>query len=166
MAIMRGQDGALKLNSADTTPQAATYTDMSGQQTVGQLSNWTLTVTNNTQETTEFGDDWQEFARTTLSFSARASGYFEPDDATMGQDELMEALITDFTGDRAGSGDQEGILQAQFFVDDASATNLKGGFFGNVLVESADISAAVGDLIRVDYSLRGAGQLKYSSVLT
>lgn len=167
MALFRGQDGAFVVVAPETTdPQSPTYS-VTNAVTVGQLTTWELVTNNDMQDVTGFGDDWGEHVNTIRRWTARASGFFDPA-ATVNHDEIMDALMpASFGGSLAGtSGDQDAQLQAHFRMANDDASGSRRVFYGNVLVQSATIRGAVGDVFRMDWSLQGSGRLNYTATGT
>ena len=163
MALIRSQDGNVKVNAPDATPQAISWNG-TNQQTVGQVSSWEVTLNNDNQEVTSFTDDFAEYINTTKRWTASVTAFFDPNTAAIGQDEIMECLLPgSFPGTLVGTGDQEAQLLFFFYVDDGQAAGSKDVLYGNALVLSAGIRHTVGDVSRMDVSLQGCGQLVYTT---
>ena len=163
MALIRSQDGNVKVNTPSTTPQSTAY-NVTNAEAVGQVSSWELTLNNDNQEITSFTDDFAEFVNTTKRWTGTIAAFFDPNTTAVGHDEIMECMLPgSFSGSLAGTGDLEGQLLFNFYVDDTQASASKDVFWGNALVLNAAVRHVVGDVSRLDVSLQGSGLLSYTT---
>lgn len=126
MAVIKGNAGALKLST----------------NTVAEMRDWSLEVSQEFVDTTAFGDTMREQTATFASWSATANGSYDITD-TNGQLALQTAWL-------AGS-----TVAPRFFVDGTHY------YSGNAYV-NANISAAVDGVVNVSYTFTSAGALSYS----
>ena len=165
MAIFKGRNGKLKVVAPDPTPQVGGYSATS-QEDIGQIASWRLQAGPDTEEVTEFSDEWAEFCATVKRWSGSAEGYFSPaDGAAPNHTEIMGMLITGMTSSLEGSGDQEGQLTGQFFIDDNAGGGAKLCLFGNI-IPSFEITGSVQGIFLVSFTFQGSGALTYTAVGT
>jgi predicted secreted protein len=126
MAVIKGNAGALKLTT----------------NTVAELKDWSLEVSQDYVDTTAFGDTFREQTPTFASWSASASGSWDITD-TNGQAALQTAWL-------AGS-----TVTPRFYVDSTH-------YYSGLAYVSANISAAVDNVVTISYSFTSAGALTYT----
>ena len=126
MAVIKGNAGALKLAT----------------NTVAEMRDWTLEVSQEFVETTAFGDLMREQTATFASWSATASGSYDISD-TNGQLALQTAWL-------AGS-----TTTPRFYVDNSH-------YYSGLAYVNASISAAVDGVVTISYSFTSAGTLSYT----
>lgn len=125
MAVLKGNAGALKLST----------------NTVAEMQNWSVEVSQDYVDTTSFGDTFREQTPTFASWTASASGKLDITD-TNGQNALQTAWL-------AGS-----TVTPRFYVDSSH-------YFDGLAYVSATVSAAVDGICEVQYSFTSAGTLAY-----
>lgn len=126
MAVIKGNAGALKLST----------------NTVAEMKDWSLEVSQEFVDTTAFGDSMREQTATFSSWSASASGSYDISD-TNGQAALQTAWL-------AGS-----TVTPRFYVDSTH-------YYSGLAYVNASLSAAVDGVVSVSYSFTGAGTLSYT----
>ena len=126
MAVLKGNAGSVKLST----------------NTVAELRDWQLEVSQEFVDTTAFGDTMRENTATFASWSGTASGSWDITD-TNGQLALQTAWL-------AGS-----TVTPRFYV---SAAN----YYSGLAYVNASISAAVDGVVQISYTFTSAGALSYS----
>lgn len=111
-----------------------------GSDLIGELNSFSLTVTQNTEESFAFGDTWTSSTATSKTWSVEASGYHDPDDAD-GQTVVFEDILTGDSsvnivlrteGDTAGDDTYSGTVVLQEVSVEASADGLIGFSFSGI----------------------------------
>lgn len=111
-----------------------------GTDLIGELNSFTITVTQNTEETFGFGDTWVSNTATSKGWSVEASGYHDPAD-TNGQTALITDILTGDSsvsikvrteGDTTGDDEYTGTVILQDVSIDASADGIMGFSFSGV----------------------------------
>lgn len=126
MAVLKGNAASLKLST----------------NTVAEMQNWELEVSQEFQDTTSFLDTMREQTSTFATWSATAAGKVDTTDTT-GQVALQTAWL-------AGS-----TVTPRFYIDNTH-------FYSGLAYVSASVGAAVDGIVEVNYSFQGAGALTYT----
>lgn len=103
MAVMRGCDGELKVDSTKVT----------------YIDSFSISLNTGTTEVSQLGSEWKEFMATTKDWSGSASGTLDTADAT------QEAFLDDFLA--SGQASVEGIFKV------AADYSLKGNMLATGL---------------------------------
>lgn len=108
-----------------------------GSDKIGELNSFTLTVTQNNEESFGFGDTWVTNTATSKGWSVEASGYHDPADSTgqaatiadilTGDSSVSIALRTE--GDTTGDDEYSGTVILSEVSIEASADGLMGFSF-------------------------------------
>ena len=125
MAVLRGVNGSLKVAT----------------NTVAEMNNWSLEVSQDFADTTAFGDTMKESTPTFASWTGSGEGKLDLTD-TNGQVALQTAWLGASTVD------------VRFYVTAASY------YHGDAYV-SASITAGVDNIVEVSYTFTSAGALTY-----
>lgn len=126
MAVIKGTLASIKL-ATDTVLECQTYT---------------LDISQETVDTTSFGDTFRESTPTFATWSATAKGNYSTSD-TNGQDAIRTAAL-------AGSE----LSDVRFYVGAAS-------YYHGPAYASLAITADVGGVIEVNYTFAASGALTY-----
>jgi hypothetical protein len=111
-----------------------------GTDLIGELNSFTLTITQNTEESFAFGDTWTGNTATSKTWSVEASGYHDPDD-TNGQVATVTDILTGDSsvsvklrteGDTTGDDEYTGTIILQEVSIEAAADGLMGFTFSGV----------------------------------
>ena len=133
MAILTGNDGALKVNGKN----------------VLALRNFTVEITRDTIETTTMGKDVRSYVAGLSTFSGSADFYFDPDTATDGFD-AAETTFNPTTGD---VGDATVAVVAYLKAD---ATN-DIAFSGNCILTGYTVNSSMDGMVEGSLSFQGSG---------
>lgn len=134
MAVINGSNGSVYI----------------GTDKIGELNSYTITVTQNTEETFGFGDTWTTNTATSKSWSVEASGYHDPDDA-----DGQAVLITDIlTGDSSVSI----VVRTE---GDASGDDT---YSGTVILTEVSMDATADGIIGFSFSGSGSGALTQGTI--
>ena len=126
MAVLKGNSGDIQWDSND----------------VEQMQDWSLDISVDKLEDTEFGDSWVSYTTGILSWTGSAKGNFDSSD-TNGHVALKTAVLAPSTA------------TVKFEI---SGSNY---FSGTAIVE-ASISVNTKGLVEVNYNFTGVGTLSYS----
>lgn len=133
MAIMVGNDGAMKINGKN----------------VLALRNISMEITRDTIETTHMGKDVRSYLAGLASFSGSADFYFDPDTATDG----FDAAETTFNPTTGNVGDAVVDLVAYLKSD---ATN-DVAFTGKCLITGYTINSTMDGMVEGSLTFQGSG---------
>jgi len=128
MAIT-GQEGSVKV----------------GANSVAEIAEWSIDVSTDTAETTNFdGNGWKEYIATLSEWSGSITGNYDPSDTT-GQKALINAFFN------------KTKVTLTLFVD--KINNVK--FSGDAYITSLPITVNVGDKVEFSCEFQGTGALAY-----
>ena len=133
MAIMVGNDGAMKINGKN----------------VLALRNISMEITRDTIETTHMGKDVRSYVAGLASFSGSADFYFDPDTATDG----FDAAETTFNPTTGNVGDAVVDLVA-YLKSDASNDI---AFTGKCLITGYTINSTMDGMVEGSLTFQGSG---------
>jgi hypothetical protein len=134
MAVIKGKNGSILI----------------GSNVIGELNSFSVTITQNTEDTFAFGDDWMTSTATSKSWSIEASGYHDPADAN-GQ----VALITDIlTGDSS--------ISVKLRTE--GSTTGDDEYTGTVTLQEVSMEAAADGIVGFSFSGMGSGSLTKGTV--
>jgi hypothetical protein len=111
-----------------------------GSDEIGELSSFTLTITQNSEESFAFGDSWTTNTATSKSWSVEASGFHDPAD-TNGQVAVLTDILTGDSsvsvalrteGDTTGDDEWTGTVILQEVSIEAAADGLMGFSFSGI----------------------------------
>lgn len=125
MAILRGEQGAVRFDAAGTSPPTTSI--------VGTRS-WTLNITKDTLDVTDHGDTSRHFVGSLVSGSGTVELVYDPD--ATGQAAFIEDVLT--TSDTADA-------TFELFTTGTTTATDSVSFTG--IITSMDISSTVGDLV-------------------
>jgi hypothetical protein len=125
MAILRGEQGAVRFDAAGTDPPTTTI--------IGTRS-WTLNITKDTLDVTDHGDTSRAFVGSLISGSGTVEMVYDPDAG--GQAAFIEDVLT--TSDTA---------DATFELFTTGVTTATDSVSFKGIITSMDISSTVGDLV-------------------
>lgn len=125
MAILRGEQGAVRFDASGTNPPTTTI--------VGTRS-WTLNITKDTLDVTDHGDTSREFVGSLISGSGTVELVYDPE--ATGQATFIEDVVN--TADTADA-------TFELFTTGTTAGSDSVSFRG--IITSLDISSTVGDLV-------------------
>lgn len=134
MAVINGSNGSVYV----------------GSDKIGELNSYTITVTQNTEETFGFGDTWVANTATSKSWSVEASGYHDPDDTT-GQTVLIDDILT---------GDSSVTITVRTEGD----TSGDDTYSGTVILTEVSVDASADGIIGFSFSGNGNGALTAGTV--
>lgn len=133
MATHFGSDGSVKL-----------VTSGGSVATVGELLNWTVTMTTDAVETTSMGDTNRTYVKGLSTGSGSMSLYLDPDDAV--QQDLIQ-------------GDS---VACEFFVEGTASGDTK--YAGTFIVTSVERGATMDGIATLNCELQLTGALTISTV--
>ncbi len=111
---------------------------------VGELSEWTIDVELETDEDTEFQDDWKTHLVGLASWSGSMSGSFDPSDTY--QKEIHDLIVA--------STPTGSVADARFQLEDS------GDYYsGTIIINSASIGAGIAGKVTAEYGFIGTGAL-------
>jgi len=134
MATIKGYNGSLR-DSAGVI--------------IGELTSYTLSVTQNSEQHNAFGDAWLDTTATNKSWSVEGSGMYDPDDVQ--QTAIVDEVLTGdavYTIEMRAEGDTTG--------DDK--------FTGSIVLGEVSIEASSEGVIAFSFSGQGNGALAKGSV--
>jgi hypothetical protein len=111
-----------------------------GTDLIGELNSFTLSITQNTEESFAFGDSWTGNTATSKTWSIEASGYHDPND-TDGQVAVLGDILTGDSsvsvklrteGDTTGDDEYTGTIILQEVSIEAAADGLMGFTFSGI----------------------------------
>jgi len=133
MATHFGSDGAVKL-----------VTTGGSVATVGELLNWTVTMTTDAVETTSMGDTARTFQKGLSAGTGSMSLYLDPDDAV--QQDILQ-------------GD---TIDAEFFVEGTDSGDTK--YSGSFIVTSVERGTTMDGIATLNAELQLTGALAIGTV--
>lgn len=128
MAAAAGKDGSVDV----------------GANTVAELSEWSLDVSQDLLESHSFGDDWKENIGGLREWSGSASGSWDMSD-TNGQKALQDALLST-------------VATVSLTLN----VNASNAYSGDAYITSINVGAAVDGKVEVTFNFQGNGSLSYS----
>lgn len=134
MAVIKGKSGSVLI----------------GTDVIGELNSFSITITQNTEDTFAFGDDWMTSTATSKSWSIEASGYHDPDD-TSGQVALLSDILT-------GDSSITVALRTE------GSTTGDDEYTGTVTLQEVSMEAAADGIIGFSFSGMGSGALTKGTV--
>ena len=133
MATHFGSDGSVKLITTGGTPA-----------TVGELLNWTVTMTTDAVETTSMGDTARTFQKGLSAGTGAMSLYLDPDDAV--QQDILQ-------------GD---TIDAEFYVEGTDSGDTK--YSGSFIVTSVERGTTMDGIATLNAELQLTGALTIGTV--
>lgn len=125
MATYRGKDGHMRF----------------GANVIANLTQWEVTETGDTVETTVLGDTWRTFAATQQSWEGSGSGYYDRTD-TNGQEAV----------------DVGASVTVGFYPEGTSVTG-EISYIGTAIVTSCKRSLQYEGNVEIEFTLKGTGIL-------
>jgi hypothetical protein len=133
MAILTGNDGALKVNGKN----------------VLSLRNFSVEITRDTIETTTMGKDVRSYVGGLASFSGSADFYFDPDTATDG----FDAAETTFNPTTGAVGDA--IVTVIAYLKSDASNDI--AFSGNCILTGYTVNSTMDGMVEGSLSFQGSG---------
>ena len=133
MAILVGNDGALKINGKN----------------VLALRNFSVEITRDTIETTTMGKDVRSYVGGLASFSGSADFYFDPDTATDG----FDAAETTFNPTTGAVGDA--IVSVVAYLKSDASNDI--AFAGNCILTGYTVNSTMDGMVEGSLSFQGSG---------
>jgi hypothetical protein len=133
MAILTGNDGALKVNGKN----------------VLSLRNFSVEITRDTIETTTMGKDVRSYVGGLASFSGSADFYFDPDTATDG----FDAAETTFNPTTGAVGDA--IVSVIAYLKSDASNDI--AFSGNCILTGYTVNSTMDGMVEGSLSFQGSG---------
>lgn len=133
MAILTGNDGALKVNGKN----------------VLSLRNFSVEITRDTIETTTMGKDVRSYVGGLASFSGSADFYFDPDTATDG----FDAAETTFNPTTGAVGDA--IVSVVAYLKSDASNDI--AFAGNCILTGYTVNSTMDGMVEGSLSFQGSG---------
>lgn len=134
MATVKGYSGSLRDSSGNL---------------IGELTSYTLTVSQNSEQHNAFTDEWIDTTATSKGWSVDGSGMYDPDDTY--QNALVDEVI---------SGDSSYSIEVRSEGDTSGDEN----FSGTIIMGDVAIEAASDGVIGFSFSGQGHGALTKSTV--
>jgi hypothetical protein len=134
MAVIKGHNGSLHDSNGDT---------------VGELTGFSLTIDQNTEEHSAFGSEWINATATTKGWSVEGSGMYDPDDTY--QNAIVEDII---------SGDSSYSIECR--PQGSTVGNVK--YTGTVIFGDVNIEASAEGVVAFSFTSRGNGTLTKGTV--
>jgi len=134
MAVISGKSGSVYLGSYQ----------------IGELNSFTISITQNMEESFAFGGSWTTNTATSKTWSFEASGYHDPDD-TNGQSALLDDILT---------GDSSVTVNVRT-EGNSTGDDL---YTGTVVIGEASIEATADGIIGFSISGTGTGTLTRTTV--
>ena len=134
MATIKGYNGSLRDSSGNL---------------IGELTSFSLTITQNSEQHNSFGDEWIDTTATNKSWSVDGSGMYDPDDTY--QNALVNEVI---------SGD------STYSIEVRSEGNTTGdeNFTGSITMGDVTIDASSEGVIGFSFSAQGNGAITKGTV--
>ncbi len=134
MATIKGYNGSLRDSSGNT---------------IGELTAFTLNISQNNEQVNSFGNSWTQTIATTKGWTVDGSGNYDPDDT------YQTAIVTEvLTGDSS-----YGIT-----VRAEGDTTGDDEFTGTITINEVSIEASADGLIAFSFSADGDGTLTKGTV--
>tara|TARA_R110002020_G_scaffold166393_5_gene354377 strand:+ start:247 stop:654 length:408 start_codon:yes stop_codon:yes gene_type:complete len=134
MAVIKGHSGSLRDGSGNI---------------VGELTSFTMTVTQNSEQHNAFGETFMNTTATNKSWAVEGSGMFDPDDAQ--QAAIVDELV---------SGDAVYAIEVR---PEGDATG-DDKYTGNVVIGEVSVEASSEGVIAFSFSSQGTGTLTKGAV--
>ena len=134
MATIKGYNGSLRDSAGNL---------------IGELTSFTLTITQNSEQHNAFGDAWLDTTATNKSWSVEGSGMYDPDDTY--QDALVDEVIT---------GDSVYSIEVRPEGNTTGDTN----FTGSITLGEVGIEASSEGVIGFSFSGQGSGAITKGTV--
>jgi predicted secreted protein len=115
-----------------------------GTDTVANINNWSLDISSDTLDVTEFGDSYKNYIAGLKDWKATIEGYWDVAADTNGQTALQTAFL-------AGNS-----VTLKLYVNN---TNY---YSGTAFITSMSPEAAVDDVVNVSFEFQGSGALSYN----
>ena len=133
MAILTGNDGALKVNGKN----------------VLALRNFSVEITRDTIETTTMGKDVRSYVGGLANFSGSADFYFDPDTATDG----FDAAGATFNPNTGSAGDA--IVTVVAYLKSDASNDI--AFSGNCILTGYTVNSTMDGMVEGSLSFQGSG---------
>ena len=134
MATIKGYNGSLRDSSGNL---------------IGELTSFTLTITQNSEQHNSFGDEWLDTTATNKGWSVEGSGMYDPDDT------YQTAIVTEVI-----SGDSVYSIEVRPEGD----TSGDDTYTGSITLEEVGIEASSDGVIGFSFSGTGTGALTKGTV--
>ena len=134
MATIKGYNGSLRDSSGNL---------------IGELTSFTLSITQNSEQHNSFNDEWIDTTATTKSWSVDGSGMYDPDDTY--QNALVDEVI---------SGDSTYPIEVRAEGNTTGDEN----FSGSITLGEVSIDASSEGVIGFSFSGQGSGALTKGTV--
>lgn len=116
---------------------------------IAYLDNWSLSVTSDTAETSQFGKTGKEFINTATSWSGSGGGSLDITDT--GQNWIVERFKSDVGLEK---------VEIHLGLETGEATN--GEYNGDVLITGTEVSSAHADKVTFSFNFQGTGPIDYT----
>ena len=135
MAVLKGNNGVVKIDNAGGTPTA-----------IASVRNFSIEITRDTIETTSMGKDVRTYVGGLSSFSGSADVYFDTTPATI-------AALNPTSG-TVGSDP----ITLEVYLDAGEAgTGTSTKFAGEIIVTGFSVSSSMDGLVEASISFQGSG---------
>jgi len=134
MATIKGYNGSLRDSSGNL---------------IGELTSFTLSITQNSEQHNAFGDEWIDTTATNKNWSVEGSGMYDPDDT------YQTALVTEVI-----SGDSVYSIEIRPEGDTTGDDN----YTGSITLGEVGIEATSEGVIGFSFSGQGSGALAKGTV--
>ena len=134
MATIKGYNGSLRDSSGNL---------------IGELTSFTLSITQNSEQHNAFGDEWIDTTATNKNWSVEGSGMYDPDDT------YQTALVTEVI-----SGDSVYSIEIRPEGDTTGDDN----YTGSITLGEVGIEASSEGVIGFSFSGQGSGALAKGTV--
>jgi len=135
MAILKGNNGVVKIDNAGGTPTA-----------IASVKNFSLEIKRDTIETTSMGKDVRSYVGGLASFSGSADVYFDTTPATI-------AALNPTSG---SVGDAP--ISLELYLDAGEAASGTGTkFAGKIIVTGYSVKSSMDGLVEASISFQGSG---------
>jgi hypothetical protein len=134
MATIKGYNGSLRDSAGNL---------------IGELTSFTLSITQNSEQHNAFGDEWIDTTATNKSWSVEGSGMYDPDDT------YQSAIVTEVI-----SGDSVYSIE----VRPEGNTTGDDNFTGSITLGEVGIEASSEGVIGFSFSGQGSGALAKGTV--
>ncbi len=134
MATVKGYNGSLRDGSSNL---------------IGELTSFTLSITQNSEQHNSFGDEWIDTTATNKNWSVDGSGMFDPDDT------YQTAIVTEVI-----SGDSSYAIEVRPEGDGSGDDT----YTGTITIGDVSIEASSDGVIGFSFSGQGTGALTKGTV--
>tara|TARA_R110000824_G_scaffold98307_2_gene234591 strand:+ start:4782 stop:5189 length:408 start_codon:yes stop_codon:yes gene_type:complete len=134
MAVIKGHNGSLRDGSGDI---------------VGELTSFTLSVTQNSEQHNAFGETYMNTTATNKSWAVEGSGMFDPDDTQ--QAAILDELV---------SGDAVYAIEVRPEGDSVGDDK----YTGSVVIGEVSVEASSEGVVAFSFSSQGTGTLTKGTV--